>query len=196
MRNAASTDGTALANPVLARTGLATPVGGAAAADRSVVPGAASTEGSASLILTFDTLTPVPGPGAGPADTVRGIAGGSLPWLLGTGAGSLSCDGHLRVRIRGLVLAGHPPVPAALRGTNPFPAFRVTVSWLTTGTAEAAGTARTAAFASVSTGDFEASPAGDCDIDARVSIPQPCHAPVVLVTGPAGVGNWLAVTWR
>ena len=129
----------------------------------------------------------MPGPDANSADAIRGIAGGGLPWVLGAGSGSLSRDGHLRVLVRGLVLAGHPPVPATLRGTNPFPAFRVVVSWLGT------GPSGTAVFASASTGDFEASPSGDCDIDARVSLPRPCLAPIVLVTGPSGTGNWLAV---
>ncbi|HEY7142835.1 MAG TPA: hypothetical protein VH637_01185 [Streptosporangiaceae bacterium] len=137
--------------------------------------------------MTFSTLTPVTGPHANPA-AVRGIPGGVLPWRIASGSGSLSRDGHLRVLIRGLVLASDPPVPASLRGTNPFPAFRAVLSCLSTGQDGAA------AVANVSTGDFEASTAGDCEIDARVSIPHPCLAPIVLVTGPAGAENWVAVT--
>lgn len=138
--------------------------------------------------MKFDTMTPVAGPYASSANAIRGIAGGALPWVLGIGSGSLSRDGHLLVRIRGLVLASHPPVPASLRGTNPFPAFRVVVSCLSI------GRDGTAAITNVSTGDFEASPSGNSDIDARVSLPQPCIAPILLVTGPAGAERWFAAT--
>lgn len=140
------------------------------------------------LLLRFDTLTPVCGPYANSASVVRGIAGAGLPWLLEGGSGSLSSDGHLLVQIRGLVLASHPSVPVSLRGTNPFPAFRVVVSCLSIGPD---GTATTT---NITTGDFEASPSGNSDIDARVSIPLPCIAPVVFVLGPSGAESWLAVT--
>lgn len=142
------------------------------------------------LIMKFDTLTPVAGAHAGPADDVRGIAGGGLPWTVAAGSGSLSRDGHLRVRIRGLVLASDPLVPRSLRGRNPFPAFRVVLSCL------CSGPDGTAIIRNVSTGDFEADSCGNSDIDARLSPPQPCTAPVLLVTGPSGVDQWLAVTRR
>lgn len=141
-------------------------------------------------ILRFDTLTAVAGPYAETANAVRGIAGGGLPWVLEAGSGSLSRDGHLLVRIRGLVLASHPSVPASLRGKNPFPAFRAVVSCLSI------GPDGSAALANVSTGDFEANSGGNSDIDTRVSFPQPCIAPIVLVTGPSGTERWFAVTGR
>jgi len=142
------------------------------------------------LIMKFDMLTPVAGPPAGPADDIRGIADGGLPWVMAAGSGSLSRDGHLLVRIRGLVLASVPPVPRSLRGTNPFPAFRVVISCLCT------CPDGTGAIRNVSTGDFAADSCGNSDIDARLSPPQPCIAPILLVTGPSGVDHWLAVTGR
>ncbi|HEY2579817.1 MAG TPA: hypothetical protein VGI74_26190 [Streptosporangiaceae bacterium] len=142
------------------------------------------------MIMKFNTLTPVAGPFAGSVNAVRGIAGGGLPWIVEAASGSLSGDDHLLVRIRGLVLAGDPSVPRALRGTNPFPAFRVVVSCLSV------GPGGTAAVRNVSTGDFEANSCGNSDIDARLSLPQPCIAPILLVTGPSGVEHWLAVTGR
>lgn len=164
---------------------------GAAAYEATAVPGVAiSDDSSSALIMKFDTLTPVAGPYATSANTVRGIAGGGLPWTLKVGSGSLSRDGHLLVRIRGLVLANHPSVPASLRGTNPFPAFRVVVSCLSI------GVDGTASIANVSTGDFEANSCGNSDIDARVSLPEPCIAPIVLVTGPGGAESWFAVTGK
>ena len=180
MRKTASAGGTALDD-----------VNGAAPVHLMAVPGDALSEdwGSA-LIMTFDTLTPVAYPSASSANAVRGIAGAGLPWVLRAGSGSLSRDGHLLVRIRGLVLASHPSVPVSLRGTNPFPSFRAVVSCLSV------GPAGTVAIANVGTGDFEASPSGNSDIDARVSLPQPCTAPILLVTGPGGAEHWLAVTGR
>lgn len=178
MRNTASAEGIALDS----LNGTAS--GGAAKASGVAL---LSEPGSA-LLVKFDTLTPAAGPPATAASVIRGIAGGKLPWALGAASGSVSFDGHLQVRIRGLVLASHPSVPASLRGTNPFPAFRVVISCLRT---EPDGTS---AVANVSTGDFEASSAGHSDIDARVSLPQPCVAPIVLVTGPSGTDGWLAAT--
>jgi hypothetical protein len=147
-------------------------------------------DSGSAVIMKFDTLVPVGGPQTGSAGDVRGIASGGLPWVLEAGSGSLSCDGHLIVRIRGLVLAADPEVPASLRRRNPFPAFRVVVSCLRT------GPNGSAIVANVSTGDFAASAEGDSEIDARVSLPQPCIAPIVLVTGPSGTDGWLAVTGR
>jgi len=155
------------------------------------VPNAAQLVNTGSaLIMKFDTLTPVDGSLAESANTVRGLSGGGLPWAIESGSGSLSLDGHLLVRIRGLVLAARPEVPASLHGTNPFPAFRIVVSCLR------AGGNGALVVANVSTGDFEASPGGHSEIDARVSLPHPCMAPIVLVTGPSGTEGWLAVTGR
>lgn len=180
MRRTASSGGTALDN-----------ANGAASDAPTLVLGVALLEDShRTLIMKFDTLTTVAGPYANSANAVRGIAGSPLPWVVDAGSGSLSRDGHLVVRIRGLVLAGDPSVPVSLRGTNPFPAFRAVVSCLSIGPDGAA------AVTNVSTGDFEANSAGDCDIDARVSLPQPCIAPIVLVTGPSGAERWFAVTGR
>jgi hypothetical protein len=36
--------------------------------------------------------------------------------------------------------------------------------------------------------------AGDSTINAQVSLPQPCIAPIVFVTGPTGTDVWFAVT--
>lgn len=179
MGNTASADGT-------------TPddVNGAAADDPTLLGGASPETRSWDLIMKFDALTPVAGPYANSAGKVRGIAGGGLPWVLKAGSGLLSRDGHLLVRIRGLVLASDPSVPASLRGTNPFPAFRAVVSCLSP------GPDGTPAIANVSTGDFEANPRGNSDIDARVSLPQPFIAPIVLVTGPGGADYWFAATGR
>ncbi len=143
--------------------------------------------GSAS-VLRFDTMTPVTGPFVGTANPIRGVAGGGLPWVLKSGAGELRRNGRLEVRVRGLVLANVSSVPASLRGTNPFPDFRALVS------CQSIGTGNTATVVNVSTGDFKANPKGDSTIRTRISLPKPCIAPIVFVTGPTGTDVWFAVT--
>ena len=164
-------------------------ISGAALISAAAVQGvAASPRPGPATVLKFDTMTPVTGPYVGPANPVRGVPGGGLPWVLTAGSGTLKRDGHLLVRVRGLVLADQAPVPTTLRGTNPFPDFRAIVS------CQSIGAGNTATVTNISTGDFKASKSGNSKIDARVSLPRPCIAPIVFVTGPTGVGVWFAVT--
>jgi hypothetical protein len=168
--------------------------GGAALVGVMAVPGVAAPAGPATAgpgpttVLKFSTMTPVTGPYVGPANPIRGEAGGGLPWLLTSGHGSLDKAGHLVVRVRGLVLARQAPVPAALQGINPFPAFRALVSCQTI------GAGNTATVTNVSTANFKADKQGNSAINAQVSLPQPCIAPIVFVTGPTGADAWFSVT--
>jgi hypothetical protein len=59
-------------------------------------------------------------------------------------------------------------------------------------TAHASGPGRP--VVNVSTGDFKADKARDSTINARVSLPRPCIAPIVFVTGPTGTDVWFAAT--
>jgi hypothetical protein len=79
-------------------------------------------------------------------------------------------------------------VPPALQGINPFADFRALVS------CQSIGAGNTATVTNVSTGDFKADTAGDSTIDAQVSLPRPCIAPIVFVTGPTGFDIWFSVT--
>jgi hypothetical protein len=167
-------------------------IGSAALLSTAAVQGAAATTGhgpahghGSATVLEFDTMTPVTGPYVGTANPIREVPGGGLPWIITSGTGTLQADGHLVVKVRGLVLADQPPVPAALQGTNPLPDFQAIIS------CQSIGAGGTATIANVTTGDFTASPAGDATINARVSLPRPCIAPIVFVTGP---GIWLAAT--
>ena len=138
-------------------------------------------------IIEFDTMVGVVRPFTGVANPVRGVNGGGLPWVIGTGKGEVKADGRVEVKVRGLVLADDPAVlPASRRLTNPIPNFRVVVSCLTVDAAGAAATMN------VSTGDFPATVAGDAEIEAAVDLPSPCIAPVVFVTSPGGA--WFAAT--
>jgi hypothetical protein len=164
-------------------------IGGAALVSAAAVQGVAASAGPGpATVLKFSTMTPVTGPYVGTANPVRGVAGGGLPWILTAGTGSLKRDGHLMVRVRGLVLARQASVPPALQGTNPFPDFRALVS------CQSIGAGNTAAITNISTGDFAANAAGDSTINTQVSLPKPCIAPIVFVTGPTGTDAWFAVT--
>ena len=136
-------------------------------------------------VLEFDTMPPVSGPFVGSANPIRGVNGGGLPWQIAEGSGQLASDGSLQVEVQGLVLLNGPPVPPALRGTNPIPSFRAIVSCLTV----IGGLATTK---NVATAPFPASRTGDSDIEATVKLPSPCIAPIIFV-GPSPIA-WFAVT--
>jgi len=152
-----------------------------------VVAANSSASADPGLILKFDVMTPVTGPYVGPANPIRMVPGGGLPWMITAGTGSLTRDGHVLIHVRGLVLADQAPVPPNLQGINPVPHFEAIVSCQTIG----AGGAAT--ITNVSTGQFPASTAGNADINATVKLPQPCIAPIVFVFGAPNVG-WFAAT--
>jgi hypothetical protein len=139
---------------------------------------AAPASAGPATILHFDTMTPVTGPYVGTANPIRTVPGGGLPWIITAGTGSLKTDGHLLVHVRGLVLAH--------QGINPVPDFEAIVSCQTISPAGAA------TITNLSTAPFPASTAGNSDINATVSLPHPCIAPIVFVASPTGA--WFAAT--
>ncbi len=162
-------------------------IGGAALISAvSVVGVTSSASADPGTMLKFDTMTPVTGPYVGGANALRTVPGGGLPWMITAATGALKRDGHLLVKVRGLVLADQPSVPPALRGTNPIADFRATVS------CQSIGAGDTATITNVSTAEFPASTTGNSNIDATVSLPRPCIAPIVFVTSPGG--SWFAAT--
>jgi hypothetical protein len=133
-------------------------------------------------ILKADTLAGVSGPYVGTANPatnnpIRGINGGGLPWSLDEGKVVLGADGSLVVKVEGLVLTGS--------GANPVPSFRAVVSCQTV-------SAGMAAVTNVSTDPFPATATGNSKIEATVTLPDPCFAPIVFVTSSGGA--WFAVT--
>lgn len=136
-------------------------------------------------VLAFNTMAPVVGPFVGSANPIRAVNGGGLPWQIDMAHGLLGGDGRLLVQVQGLVLLDAAPVPENLRGTNPIPAFRAIVSCLTI----VDGAAVTA---NVTTDPFPATTTGDSKIQATVSLPSPCVAPIIFV-GPSAT-TWFAVT--
>jgi len=134
-------------------------------------------------------MVAVTGPFVGSANAIRGINGGGLPWMISEGRGQLKSDGNLEVQVRGLVLFNGPPVPGNLQGTNPIAAFRAVVSCQTI-------VGGSPATRNVSTDPFPATPDGNAEIEATISLPSPCIAPIVFVTNGTTPppGAWFAVT--
>jgi hypothetical protein len=141
---------------------------------------AALSSGDSRTVLKFGTMAPVVAPYTGPTNAIRGVPGGGLPWQLDSASGRLRADGSLQIEVEGLVLVA--------TGANPVPTFRGVVSCLSIDGTGAPTTVN------VSTDPVPASMTGDAEIDARVSLPSPCFAPIVFVT--SGGGSWFAVTGR
>ena len=139
-------------------------------------------------ILKFDTMVGVPAGLTGDQSLapLRGIRGGGVPWIIGEASGELRANGHLEISVQGLVLAS--------TGSNPVANFRGLVSCVNSD-----GT-----FANIPTELFPATTGlasaggGNATIVADVSLPSPCIAPIIFVTGPPNatnpIGAWFAVT--
>ena len=133
-------------------------------------------------ILKFDTMVGVPAGLTGTLSPQRGINGGGIAWMIADASGELRANGHLEITVEGLVLAAtgiNPPTITSFRGlvsclksdgtfenilTDPFPA--------TTGPASSGG--------------------GNATIEADLTLPQPCIAPIIFVTNAGG--SWFAAT--
>jgi len=154
-------------------------MGVCALASASLVSGAANAAPE-DKILEFDTMVGVSAPYTGGTNAIRGVSGGGRPWVLQSAKGELSVSGKLEIRVTGLVLADSL--------TNPVRTFRATVSCLSSSSPTEPSTVN------VSTGEFPASSAGDSHIEAMVTLPTPCIAPIVFVTNPGGA--WFAATGK
>ncbi len=136
-------------------------------------------------ILQFDTMVGLPPTLTGAQSLVplRNIPGGGLPWMVGSAMGYLTAGGRLKVEVQGLVFAAGPNT-----GLNTVPNFRALVSCV-----QSDGT-----FDNILTAPFPATlgaaaaGGGDADIEAQVTLPQPCIAPIIFVTSPGGA--WFAAT--
>lgn len=106
----------------------------------------------------------------------QGATGGGLPWRLEDGRAKVFSNGHVVVEVEGLVLDA-----GANAGKNPIPTGRALVA--------CGGTV-------VAMSDpVPFSPTGDAEVDAWLSLPSPCLAPVVFFAGNTGAGpRWFAVT--
>jgi hypothetical protein len=152
-----------------------------------IVQGSAAGSGGMP-VLAFNTMAPVVGPFVTTptqSNPIRGVNGGGLPWQIDMAHGLLGGDGRLLVQVQGLVLLDGAPVPENLRGTNPIPSFRAIVSCLSIVDGASVTT-------NVTTDPFPATTTGDSKIQATVSLPSPCVAPIIFV-GPSAT-TWFSVT--
>jgi hypothetical protein len=161
---------------------------GLAALAALAVPGLGLGGGDGRKVLQANVLAPVVEPYTQPANKIRDVTGGGLPWEIDSGNANLRANGRLHVKVKGLVLARRAPVPAERQGTMPFTQLRAIVSCLTTPDGVSATTDN------VSTGLFDVTPRGDGHLDTSVTLPSPCFAPIVFVTAPTG--QWFAITGR
>jgi hypothetical protein len=151
----------------------------------ALVPAAVG--GSGRTILRAQTLHGVPAAYTGTQNSIRGLAGGGLPWVVSFGRVELSEGGWLEVKVKGLVIDPNDPTAIArgLAGTNPSASFLAVVSCQT-----AAGGVQ-----NVTSDPFPATTGlggGDAETGQMLAIPDPCLAPIVFVTSPGGA--WFAVT--
>ena len=126
-------------------------------------------------LVSFESMTTVTGSAVGAVND-RGIVGGGKPWVITSGSGEVDRDGNVHVTVTGLVIAVAP-----FNGTNPVPAFGVTVSCITPH-----------GIVNVRTATAAATKAGDATINGTVTLPHPCLDPIVFVTSPTGA--WFAMS--
>jgi hypothetical protein len=129
--------------------------------------------------------------------SVRGVKGDELPWDVGTVNGSLSTEGHLQLSVTGVVFSDDPRVPPELRGINDEDQFRAVVSCLTNAshghdTGDARGHGQVATR-NIFTDGFAATMSGNSNIDAMITLPNPCVAPIVFVAA-GSEDKWFAVS--
>jgi len=136
-----------------------------------------------SKMLEFDTMVGVPQALTGTQNPIRGINGGGLPWTIGSAKGELTVGGHLEIKVQGLVFAAGPNT-----GSNTVASFRAIVSCL----------GGDGSIQNVTTDPFPAttgpasSGGGNAKIEADLTLPQPCIAPIIFVTNANGA--WFAAT--
>ena len=137
-------------------------------------------------LIAFDSMYGVDGPFVGEGFPIRDIPGDELPWTLKSAHGRLDTDGHLTLKIQGLVFTDDEEVPVDLRGINDESEFRAAVScWTEEG--------ETITTKNVITGGFPATRSGNATIRTTIDLPNPCVAPIVMVLA-GSEDKWFAVT--
>ena len=139
-------------------------------------------------VTAFQTVFAVKGPFRGPNNAIRGIPGAVRPRVIDEVRGEVKANGHVKVIVRGLVLANHPDVRPVDHGLNPHPYFRAVVSCLSV------NDNGNPTVVNVRTRRAAANILGDAEILDDIDLPRPCVAPIVFVTAPRG--RWLAASGR
>jgi hypothetical protein len=148
----------------------------------------------ATQIFEFDTMVGVPKAYTGSLSPIRGINGGGLPWVIGSGRGELNSNGDLEVSVRGLVLDPNDPavIAAGLAGQNPIAQFKVIVSCQTVDANGVATVVNTTSAAFPAKTGLASKGGGNAHVETHISLPKTCIAPILFVTSPGGA--WFAAT--
>ena len=140
---------------------------------------------SQGVFLTFQNMYAVDGPFITPegfADpNIRGVPGDYQAWKINKFIkGWLFTNGRLVIQVRGLVFPNAP---------NDEDNFRALVSCLTEDGDQIS-------TVNVTTAGFPTGPAGNANINAKLHLPNPCVAPIVMILNgdPAEGDVWFAVT--
>ena len=136
-------------------------------------------------ILEFDTMVGLPQAFTLAQNPIRGINGGGQPWAIGSSHGELKASGKLEINVQGLVLAAGPN-----KDRNPITDFRAIVSCLTSD----GGVVNVTSELFPATLGLASEGGGNAKIEANLTLPQPCIAPIVFVTSPGGA--WFAATGK
>src|SRR5262245_44990645 len=136
------------------------------------------------VIVRFHTMYGVDGPFVGDANPIRGVPGDESPWEISRASGTLDTEGDLRIRVRGLVFKDNPD--PALIGKNDEAEFRGLVSCLTE-------QGSSVVESNVMTAGFPATESGNSLIDAKVELPNPSVAPIIMVLA-GSEDKWFSVT--
>ncbi len=139
-------------------------------------------------MLEFSGMLGVPRPYTGATNAIRGVPGGGLPWVISSAEGELRSNGRLVIIVRGLLIDPNDPaaIAAGRGGTNPSPSFKAIVSCMSM---DENGNPVTT---NISSSSFPANAMGNATIKETLVLPNPCIAPIIFVTSPAG--SWFAST--
>ena len=128
-------------------------------------------------LFEIENFVGVSGPFLGTTNAIRGVNGAGAARVLDEIEAEVMADGTFTVEVEGLVLTS--------TGTNPVANFRAILSCLVS-----SGT--TVTTSNMMTGLFPATREGDALIQATLTLPAICVAPIVFVTSPGG--SWFAAS--
>jgi hypothetical protein len=104
----------------------------------------------------------------------RGIKPGGAPWVISSGSGEVDRQGHVSVRVTGLIIP-NPPL-----GFNPVGSFTAVVSCLTPD-----------GVMNTPTQPVATNRAGNATFNTTVALPHPCKSPEVFVGLTRGTGEFV-----
>jgi hypothetical protein len=137
--------------------------------------GVAASEGR---LIEFDSMTGVSNAVKGTTND-RGLTAGGAPWVIQMGTGHVDRQGHVSVKVTGLIIP-NPPL-----GFNPVKTFRITVSCLTK-----------EGPINVTTDPAPTDTSGDATITGKVALPHRCKDPIVfVVNGNPRIPNGHDFAW-